>query len=1064
MIKNLQITIILFFLSIIAFGQSRYELSGTVIDAVSNDPIPGALIRVHDSPTATVSNADGNFELSLEPGKYPILISFIGYQSQMINLEIPYPEPLVINLAPQDIDLEGVEIFSTGFQTLSKERATGSFVAIDNELVNRRVSTNILDRLEDITSGLIFNRAGATSDPISIRGRSTIFANAQPLIVIDNFPYDGPLENINPNDVESMTVLRDAAAASIWGARAGNGVIVITTKSGKQNQKQRISFNINTNIIESPDLFYEPIMSGSELVDVHSLLFSRGVFANNELSPFRFPLPPAVETLIAARDGIISEEQKLMELDAFRANDSRRDLEKYFYRPAVNQQYALNFTGGSINHGYAFSVGYDNNREPIVGNHNDRLTLNSRNNWKLFSEKLSVDLGIYYTQTGSFKTTDPPGPLESVIYERLSDGSGMPLPIVRGYSTRFVNSLDDRLLDWRYFPLEEIGALDHRNSFRDIRLNAGLSYKINEDLKIEALHQFWQGVRTLEEHSPINTYFTRNLINLFTQTLEDGGLLNAVPVGDILQWGLSQSKSHNFRSQIHYNKSINDHEITALGGFEIKDWVTEARATRFYGYNRDLGTNLPVDFANLYRNFHFPLLQTRIPSGESSTGTTERFVSYYMNAAYHFKRKYGISASARRDASNLFGVETNQKAVPLWSVGGSWILSEERFFSSSIIDFLKFRTTYGYNGNVDRTVSSLTTALFFGGGANRLTGLPFAQVSNPPNPNLRWERIAITNLGLDFAAFSDKIFGNIEYYRKRGSDLIGVRPFPSSSGVSTFRGNFAGTKTTGIDLVLNSLNINTPNFSWNTTFLYSWINEKVTSYDQESPVLTYMSLADGSGPATPLMGRPLFSVYSFPWGGLDPSTGQPMGILNGEPSTDYGAIISSTSPENMIFHGSARPTHFGAVRNDLNYKGFSLSVNVAFRLGYYFRNRSVDYNELLNGRITHADFSERWQGPGDELITYVPAFPDGLNPNRDNIYRFSSIHVERGDHFRLQDIRFSYSWPVFQNKSVSIKNAEVYAYANNLGIIWKATKAEIDPDFPFTRPLRSIAFGFRLSL
>ena len=1056
------LVVLLFFVAGLAAAQSSLTIKGTVFDAVNREPLPGVIIKIKNTSLATASDKEGRFSLQAHSDRETLEISYIGFEKATIELQIPMERDLEIFLNPRDMELEGVEVFSTGYQNLSKERATGSFVALDNELVNRRVSTSLIDRLEDVTSGLIFNRVAADTDPISIRGRGTIFANTRPLIVIDNFPYDGPLENINPNDVESITVLRDAAAASIWGARAGNGVIVITTKSGKPGMPNRVSLNINSNFIEAPDLFYRPQISSTDFIEVEKTLFNRGYYRNTELSPFRFPLSPVVETLIAERDGLISTAEKEAVLDAYRSHDVREDLRKYFYRPSLNQQYALDIRGGTENYNYAFSGGYDNNRENVTGNNNSRLTLNSKNNWSLLNRRLNIWAGIYYTQTERQTKTELPGPTDTYIYDRLADENGMALPIIRGYNYRFINSLDDRLLDWRYYPLDEINALDHRNTFRDLRLNASLSYTIIEGLRVEALHQYWQGNRIVENLYPQSTYFTRNLINQFTQLSPEGQFSNAVPQGDILQWGLSESSSHNFRSQFHYNKTWNFHELTALGGFEIKDLRFDQRNSRYYGYNRDLGTNLPVDYANLYRNFHFPSLMTRVPNGENISGTTERFISYYANAGYTYKGIYGFSASARRDASNLFGVETNQRAVPLWSVGGSWIISNEDFFSVGWLDFLKLRTTYGFNGNVDRTLSSFTTALYFAGSVNRLTGLPIAQITNPPNPNLRWEKIGIFNVGVDFSAFSDKLSGSLEAYNKQGNDLIGVTPFPASSGVTTFRGNFADTRTNGMDLILNSEIMQGKEWNWRSTFLASYVNEKVTGYEQESPVSTYLLYGDGGGPPTPLKGRPLYAIYSYPWAGLDPATGMPMGFVDGEPSTDYNAILSGTTTENMNYHGPARPAHFGALRNDFSFRGFNLSVNISYRMGYYFRNESVDYDKLLRGQPSHSDFAGRWQNPGDELTTYVPAFPEALNPNRDSFYRFSNIHVEKADNIRLQDIRLGYAVDNTSFPGLPIRRAELYAYTNNLGIIWKASNGPMDPDFPFMRPARSLAFGLKL--
>ncbi|RZS95782.1 TonB-dependent receptor plug domain-containing protein [Cecembia calidifontis] len=235
----------------------------------------------------------------------------------------PKEELLLIKLRPQDLSLSEVEIVSTGYQQLPKERATESFVQVENELISRRITTNLIDRLEDITPGLRFNRTG--TDPINIRGRDTLFANNRPLVIIDNFPYDGPLENINPNDVESITVLRDAAAASIWGARAGNGVIVINTKRGGFNTPVTVSITSNISTTDRQDAFYRPLMGTQDYISIERDLFNRGFYAGTENSIVRAPLSPVIETLIDARDGRITQQQADNIIEGFSMMDVRND-------------------------------------------------------------------------------------------------------------------------------------------------------------------------------------------------------------------------------------------------------------------------------------------------------------------------------------------------------------------------------------------------------------------------------------------------------------------------------------------------------------------------------------------------------------------------------------------------------------------------------------------------------------------------------------------------------------------------------------------------------------------
>lgn len=237
---------------------------------------------------------------------------------------------------------------TTGYQNLPRERATGSFSRVDSSLLQRRISTDVLGRLEDNVPGLAFNRsamAGGVNNPISIRGRSTLFANANPLILLDNFPYEGDVSAINPNDVESVTVLKDAAAASIWGARAGNGVIVITTRKGKRNQAPTVSLTSNITISDKPDLYAQPRISTADHIELEKTLFARNFFSSDETSANHPALSPVTELLIAQRDGHLSAAQAQQQIEALKGRDLRDDYSRYLYRKSVNQQYALQVNG-----------------------------------------------------------------------------------------------------------------------------------------------------------------------------------------------------------------------------------------------------------------------------------------------------------------------------------------------------------------------------------------------------------------------------------------------------------------------------------------------------------------------------------------------------------------------------------------------------------------------------------------------------------------------------------------------------------------------------------------------
>ncbi|HAH36937.1 MAG TPA: SusC/RagA family TonB-linked outer membrane protein, partial [Algoriphagus sp.] len=363
--SNLTHTLTLLVALFLIFGRAmaqekEREIQGNTLDAKDLSPLPGVNLILKGTTVGTVSDDEGKFTLPIPNGEAILLVSYIGYQSREILLG-ENQTTLNILLESLDLNLQEVTVVSTGFQELPLSRSTGSFVGLDQDLVDRRVSTNLIDRLEDLTPGLIFNRdiSGRESgESISIRGTATLISSAEPLIVVDNLAYDGPLSSINPNDVASITVLKDAAAASIWGARAGNGVIVITTKKGSFNKPIQVNFTSNLTTFQRADPFYDPKMSINSLIDKQSELYENGAFGSlirNRRNPV---IPPLAETLYAFEQGQISAQERDAALEQFRNADIRRDIDQYLTRPASQQQHALNVSGGGTNHNYQVSIGY----------------------------------------------------------------------------------------------------------------------------------------------------------------------------------------------------------------------------------------------------------------------------------------------------------------------------------------------------------------------------------------------------------------------------------------------------------------------------------------------------------------------------------------------------------------------------------------------------------------------------------------------------------------------------------------------------------------------------------
>ena len=1055
-----------FFENLLARFQA-IDVKGKIVDE-NGQSLAGATVRIKGTERVTRTGDNGIFTLSNVDEDAVLEISFLGYKVKELKATKDLGS---IAMEVSSGKLEEVSVVSTGYQNISKERVTGSFVQLDNKDLNNRVSTNIIPRLEDIVPGLIFNKnarpTSKSDSEISIRGQSTLFANKKPLIVLNNFPYTGDIENINPNDVESITVLKDAGAASIWGARAGNGVIVITTKGSKFNQPLSIEMNANITISGKPDVFYVPRMSTESYIEIERILFGKGFYTSAESSVNHTALSPVVELLIAAREHTITPDQANSRIDLLKSIDVRNDFDKYLNRGMANQQYSLSLRGGHQNHNYTFSSGYDRNLMNLKNNSQSRLTFNTVHSLRILKNKLELNGGVYFASTQRRLNNNGGGSIPfnaSGIYPyaQLADEFGAPLPTTGKYRLSFLRAAEAKgLMSWNYSPLNEINLANNLTTTQDLTINTNITYKVFSWLKILAFYQFNRTNNLTNNIFNEETYYTRDLINNYTQLGQDGMLLRPIPMGAIIDKSYGKFNAHNLRGQLEIDRFWNEkHQITGIIGAELRDEHTLDNSFRLYGYDTEHAVSTPVNYGTLYPQYYNSNGTNFIPSNEGENDLSNRYISYYSNLSYTYLGKYILSSSIRLDRSNIFGVKTNQKGVPLFSIGASWEISREKFYGLEFLPYLRARISYGYNGNVDNTLSAYTTANYDSGSLS-LTRLPYAYIVNPPNPELRWERVKIVNTGLDFKFNGDRISGSIEYFRKEGIDLIGNTPFPASTGILLFKGNTASTIGQGIDLSMNSLNFKGP-IKWQTNFMYSYIADKVKQYDVKASVANY--LGGGAYGDYPLTGKPVTAIYSYSWAGLDPLTGDPLGYIDGTSSKDYTKIIQGATPENILFNGSSRPTHFGAIRNTLTWCHLSISANISYRMNYYYRKSSVKYVSILNGSGGHGDYELRWQKPGDEVHTHIPSLPVSINNNRDNFYTFSSELVRRGDNIRFQDIKFNYTITRNNSHKLPFSRLELYAYANNIGLLWKKEKGIEDPDYQTSKPIRTLSFGIKADL
>jgi TonB-linked SusC/RagA family outer membrane protein len=1054
--------ILCFFLHAMAMAQA---ITGLVQDPGAV-PLAGVKVRVSGGRSLTVfTGTDGRF-ITNAARRDTLNFEKTGYLPKAVVIHDERSFKITLRLVVQQ--MEEVKVVSNGYQSLPLEKATGSYEQIGKDLLNRSVGTDVLGRLEGVSS-ILFDKRIGQSNTLVIRGRSTLLANSAPLVVLDNFPYEGDINNINPNDVESITILKDASAAAIWGVRASNGVIVVTTKKGARNKPMSVSFNASITAAAKPDLFYLPRMTSADFSGLEKQLFAKGFYADDENAYNYLPVSPVVETLIAQRDGKISAAQADAQVAAIVGHDVRNDLQKNWYRQAVNQQYALSLSGGSDKAAYLFSAGYDHNLSALSGTYR-RLNLRSDNSFYL-TDRLQLDVGAYLTSSRTImgrddytglRTSDAKGLLP---YEALADAQGNPLPVLKDYRRSFVTASEALgFQNWDYVPLEDYKQVSNRSDQLDILLNTALKYKIGKGLNAELRYQLEHAQTQGDLLYAKDSYYARNLVNQYTQQNPDGTLTLPIPVGGIFDSSDNRLLAHSFRGQLNYNLEQGKSALTALAGYEYRSNNARDRNSRDYGYNADTQTALPVDYVTsfLLSNYSYYIDYT-IPYPNQFSTLQNNNLSYFANAAYAYDRRYSISASARKDESNLFGVNANQKGVPLYSVGAGWTLSNEEFYKLSWLPHLKLRGSYGYSGNVDNTLAAQATIRYVG--QSPLGRQTYADLFNPPNPDLGWEKTGIVNVGLDFGSKDNILSGSVEYYRKKSHDLVGYQPLDQTTGVLNpatnlfqYKGNVASMKGHGLELSLHSNNLRGA-FKWQTDLLLNYATNTVTQYYQYSDnASAYVANAYS---VAPIVGKPLYAILTYKWAGLDPANGNPRGYVNGQISSDYSAILSGTKVNDLQYSGPAVPATYGYLSNTVSYRGVSLSVNISYKLGYYFIRPAINYSALLNSWDTSTgDYARRWQVPGDEKRTSVPSLVYPSDSQRDQFYQQSAANVEKGGHIRLQDMRLSYDADRQHWHNLPLKHVQVYLYATNLGLIWKATRTSLDPDYPSSvRPPHTVAIG-----
>lgn len=1039
---------------------NKKEANGRVVDG-SGNPLPGATVKVKGEKITVRTNEDGRFSIPNVDTDAVLLISYLGYNSievQVRNLN----RDVVLQLESSDLDV--VDVVSTGYQNIPKSRSAGSYATVSGDKLRERMSTtNVLDHLEGLIPGLTVNHTQG-ADKLLIRGLSSINANRSPLIVVDGLPLED-VSFLNANDVASVTVLKDATAASIWGSRAANGVIVITTRKGSISDKLKVNYNGFVTLQGRPNFDYHRFMDSGQFVKSAGEIFDPVVNPWSNMSQSYFVMPHELIKYDAER-GIISEETAVQRLDSLSAINNRQEINDLWVRNSILSNHNLSFSNGNKAYRWYASMNYVNRVSNTIGEKDEQFKVNLRQDFtigKRIDAHIITDLSM-----GNSSAMNPfRVGADFLPYQLFKDASGNPLNF--NYTKFSTESLrmqreNETKMDLNYVPLDEMnyGSSSQRNILA--RTVAGLKVDIIENLQFEGLYGYVHSNGNGTQDQFEESFTTRYKVATLTAppATTGGEVIRYLPnTGGIHTVRNDLGKQWTIRNQLNYVKENQDHYVYLLAGHEAQEHSDGFNRSRVFGYHPQMLTYANVDYSRLMTSngisggyFGRMYLQDEDSPFLEEEGIT-RFVSYYTNGAYAYKGKYLINASWRMDESNLFGKDRSAQSRPVWSVGGKWNVGDEGFMTeNSVLDNLSLRLSYGIAGNSPNPGTSASFDIITGYSSSEADGGMIYEVSIPGNPGLTWESTKTINMGLDFAIKSNVLSGSFDYYNKRTTDLIGVYPVNMLTGQTNTTGNLGDIHNKGFEISLNSRNIQSENWDWSTSLILSYNKNKLIKLqDNIIPTMGNFNV-----------GFPAYSVFGYNFIGLN-ELGDPLIRLQDGTETSSRVV---TTIDDWIFKGTAQPIWNGGFNNRLRYKDFSLNTNVIFNLGHVMR-RDIKV-PFSSGRLTSnipTEFDNRWKVPGDELHTDIPSHVANTNVNstrrNTTYYTSGASNVLSASFVKLREIGLSYSVNSALTESLNLESVRLNLQVNNV-LLWKNNKYHIDPEFNGITPIHQNSVSFGLSV
>lgn len=1053
------------------------QVTGHVVDSLSN-PLVGASVRVLNAEgkrTALQTKTDdrGYFEIRDVPEDAQLEISFVGYVTRTVRASTALGT-ITLNMLLSD--LEEVEVMvNTGYQLISQEKMTGATVSIGASELEKRYTPNIMDNLEGRAPGLVIYR-GTTS----IRGIGTINANKNPLIVLDGLPVEGSVADINPYDVANVTVLKDAAAAAIYGARAANGVIVITTKRAKDNVTA-VEFSSDLTVTEKPDIDFN-LLTPSQQVDVEGSIYeflfantggaypsTAAAIAATDAAIIRgSPMQPMYRTYYELAKGAITQAQFDERIATFKQGNFRQQFKDHAMLNGLLQQYNLAVRSAGEKFQSNLILNYKADNTEIINAYDRQLNLFYKGayditKWLSANYGVNTVLGYGKSSNSNFATSA----LNMPSYQPMLDADGNRVHYTTAdYNNYNTDPASQPLYNLQVNHLEELGRDMQRTNSQHSRYFLNLTARVIPGLTLTPQFQYEGSTINTNAYSEAESYIMRYLKSVYTTLLPaNGGKLAMTNTrGDY--W--------TARGQAQYQRSFDKHTVDVIAGTEFRQTRIKGTGGLLLGYDDQLQSHATtsVSFPALYalRNtsafkpgFSTASLYSTYLSDPFAVvpETVHRFNSNYANATYTYDDRYNVFGSFRVDYADVFGLDEKFRGRPLWSSGLSWNIHNESFMQNvQWVDFLKLRGTYGVTGNIVQGVSSFLTANSTL--VNPITSAPLSIVTNAANPELRWEKTTTSNVGLDFALLDNRLTGTLDIYRKKGTDLLVTTRLDPSEGFTSQIINNGGVLNNGIELNIQYEWFRAPNtggLHWTTGVLLSRNKNRITYIDEVAT--TPIALAQNGY----RVGYPVNSLYSFQYKGLD-ANGQPQWLAgNGELTT---LALTGNDMNAVVYTGTIDPRINATLTNDLHYKGFSLNLLVVYYGGQSLRALVPEVISGVPYGAMPAYLVDSWEpGKTNTIVPGYGRYAPGMYPGTRSTPPFHLAHsdafVRKGDFIKVRSATFGYRLPHAWTNRISAQSVRLRFQLNNPQAIWLRNDIGIDPETGGTRVPSSFVFGINVN-